>query len=93
MLRMKKRITISVEPEVVEIAKEDVEAGRAPTVSAAIEDSVISRRRSRALQEALELSEAEHGPIGEEATEWASREMARVRAERREAPSSSMQER
>lgn len=84
MLRMKKRITISVEPEVVEIAKEDVEVGRAANVSAAIEDAVVSRRRSRALREALELSEAEHGPIGEEAMEWAKKEMARVRAERRE---------
>lgn len=83
MLRMKKRITISVEPEVVEIAKEDVETGRAPTVSAAIEDAIVSRKRSRALREALELSEAEHGPIGEEAMEWARKEMARVREERR----------
>lgn len=96
MLRMKKRITISVEPEIVEIAKEDVEAGLAPNVSAAIEDAVVSRMRSRALQEALELSEAEHGPIGEEAMEWARKEMTRVRAERRkrqEESSSSMPER
>lgn len=96
MLRMKKRITISVEPEVVEIAKEDVEAGLAPNVSAAVEDAIVSRKRSRALQEALELSEAEHGPIGEEAMEWARKEMARVRAKRRRhrgEPSSSMRER
>jgi Arc/MetJ-type ribon-helix-helix transcriptional regulator len=82
MLRMKKRITISVEPEVVEIAREDVEAGRAPTVSAAIEDAVVSRKRSLALQEALELSEAEHGPIGEEAMRWAQKELERAFAER-----------
>jgi Arc/MetJ-type ribon-helix-helix transcriptional regulator len=96
MLRMKKRITISVEPEVVEIARDEVEAGRAPNVSAAIEDAVVSRMRSRALREALELSEAEHGPIGEEAMEWARKEMTRVRAERRKRrkePSSSMRER
>jgi hypothetical protein len=79
----KERVTISVEPEVVQIAREDVEAGRAETVSGAIEDAVVSRAKRRALREALDMREAEFGPISEEARAWAKKEMARVRAERR----------
>jgi hypothetical protein len=83
MLRMKERVTISVEPEVIQIAREDVEAGRAMTISGAVEDAVTARARKRALREALDMREAEFGPIGEEARAWAKKEMARVRAERR----------
>jgi Arc/MetJ-type ribon-helix-helix transcriptional regulator len=78
MPRMKERITISVEPEVVEIAREDVESGRASNVSAAIEDAVVRRKRSRALREAVELWEAEFGPISEETKEWARKELKRA---------------
>lgn len=84
MLRMKERVTISVEPEVIQIAKEDVEAGRAASVSGAMEDAVKARAKRRALREALDMREAELGPIGEEARAWAKKEMERVRAERRE---------
>jgi hypothetical protein len=78
MLRMKDRITISVEPEVVQIAREDVESGRAPNVSAAIEDAVVTRKRSRALSEAIEMWEEEFGPISEEARRWAGKELKRA---------------
>jgi hypothetical protein len=79
---MKERVTISVEPEVIQIAREDVEAGRATSVSGAMEDAVKARARRRALREALAMREAEFGPIGEEARAWAKKEMARVRVER-----------
>jgi len=93
---MKERVTISVEPEVIQIAREDVETGRAETVSGAIEDAVVARKRSRALREAIQMWEEEFGPITEEARAWAKKEMARVKAERRKrraAHSSSTQER
>jgi Arc/MetJ-type ribon-helix-helix transcriptional regulator len=80
---MKERVTISVEPEVIQIAREDVEAGRATSVSGAVEDAVKARARKRALREALDMWEAEFGPISEETRAWAKKEMARVRAERR----------
>jgi Arc/MetJ-type ribon-helix-helix transcriptional regulator len=91
MLCMKERVTISVEPEVIQIAREDVEAGRAASVSAAVEDAVKARARRRALREALAMREEEFGPIPEEAQAWAKKEMERVRAERlkRRAESSS----
>jgi Arc/MetJ-type ribon-helix-helix transcriptional regulator len=78
MHRMKERVTISVEPEVIQIARDEVKAGRAPNVSAAVESAVRARGRRQALREAVELSEAEHGPISEEAKEWARREIKRA---------------
>ncbi len=81
MLRMKERVTISVEPEAVQIAREEVETGRAANVSAAFEDAVIGRRRSRGLREAVEMWEEEFGPISEEARQWARKELKRAFAE------------
>jgi Arc/MetJ-type ribon-helix-helix transcriptional regulator len=78
MLRMKERVTISVEPDVLAEVRADVEAGRAPNLSAAIEKTLRAGSKRQALREALELSEAEHGPIGKEAEEWARREMERT---------------
>jgi hypothetical protein len=88
MLRMKERVTISVEPEAIKIAREEVEAGRSANVSAAFEDAVIARRRSRGLREAVEMWEEEFGPIGEEARQWARSELKRAFEE----PSSSTRE-
>jgi len=82
MQRMKERVTISVEPEALEDVRAAVKSGSAPNLSAAVEEALIARRRSEALREAVELSEAEHGPIPKEAEEWASRELKRVSRER-----------
>jgi hypothetical protein len=76
---MKERVTISVEPEALEGPRADVESGRAPNLSAAVERSLTKERKRRALREAVVLWEEEFGPISEEAREWARREMARVR--------------
>ena len=78
MLRMKERVTVSVEPEALEAARAEVEDGRAPNLSVAIERALLERRRSEALREALELVEAEHGPISREAEEWGRRELERA---------------
>lgn len=71
MQHMKERVTISVEPEALEIARRDVDAGRAPNVSVAVEEALKARGKRQALLEAVRLSEAEYGPISEEAREWA----------------------
>jgi Arc/MetJ-type ribon-helix-helix transcriptional regulator len=75
---MKERVTISVEPEVLADARAAVETGRAPNLSAAIEEALRLTSKRQALKEALELSEAEHGPIPKEAEEWAQREWERA---------------
>jgi post-segregation antitoxin (ccd killing protein) len=78
MLRMKERVTISVDPEALEAARADVEAGRAPNLSAAVEKALTRQKRHQAMREYVELWEEEFGPIGEEAREWARKELEMV---------------
>lgn len=78
MLRMKERITISIEPDALEAAKAEVEAGRAPNVSAAVEGSLQATAKHQAMREAVSLWEDEYGPIGKEAREWARKELERA---------------
>ena len=78
MLRMKERVTISVEPELLEDVRAEVAAGRAPNVSAAVEEALRASSRRHALRKSLDLFEAEYGPIGKEAEEWARKELERT---------------
>ena len=78
MFRMKERVTISVEPEALEAVRAEVKNGRAPNLSVAVERALLSRSKSQALREALEISDAEHGPISLEAEEWAQKELERA---------------
>ncbi len=78
MFCMKERVTISVEPEALEAVRAEVKTGRAPNLSVAVERALLSRSKTQALREALELSDAEHGPISKEAEEWGRREMERA---------------
>ena len=78
MLRMKERVTISVEPEALDVARAEVKAGDAPNLSVAVERALRARAKSQALKEALDLWEEEHGPISKEAEEWGRRELERA---------------
>lgn len=78
MLRMKERVTISVEPEAIEIVRADVKAGRAPNLSAAVERSLRRDAKRQAIKEVVEMWEEEFGPIGEEAERWARRELLKA---------------
>lgn len=89
MVHMKQRITVSIEPEALEIARMEVRAGRAPNVSAAVEESLKAGAKRQAIREAVDLWEDEYGPIGEEAKEWARKELKAAWGE----PSSSTRER
>ena len=89
MLAVKDRVTISIDPEVLAMAKAEVESGREPDLSAAVESAIRAQDRARALREVVELAVKEHGPIGKEAEEWAVKELLRACRE----SSSSMQAR
>lgn len=78
MSGMKERVSISLEPEALKTVRAEVETGKASTLSAAIEQALRRYNKTQALREALELSDAMHGPITEEAREWGRREMERV---------------
>jgi hypothetical protein len=60
MLGMKERVTISVEPEALEIARADVAAGRAPSVSAAVEMALVERQRLQEFDELLAMFDRHH---------------------------------
>jgi Arc/MetJ-type ribon-helix-helix transcriptional regulator len=78
MVRMKKRITISIDPEVLATVQEDVEAGKAANVSAAIEAILKEDKRLKAFDELLEMLEAAHpdDPITEEEIRQAEEELS-----------------
>lgn len=78
MLRMKERVTISVQPEALDEARAAVEAGRAPSLSAAVERALLRERRHQAMREYIADWEEEFGPIKEETREWARRELERA---------------
>ncbi|HET9162078.1 MAG TPA: hypothetical protein VFN89_01365 [Solirubrobacterales bacterium] len=78
---MKERVTISVEPDALDAARAEVEEGRAPNLSAAVERSLVRAKKRRAMREAITLWEEEFGPIKEEAREWARRELERAWSE------------
>jgi post-segregation antitoxin (ccd killing protein) len=78
MPRMKERVTISVEQEALDAARAEVKAGRAPNLSAAVESSLTREKKRQAMREYVALWEEEFGPIGEEAREWARKELRRA---------------
>jgi hypothetical protein len=87
-LAMKETETISVEADVLEIARAAVEAGEVPSVSVAVERALTAHvpkdeqsskeDKLRALREAIELSEAEHGPVSDELKAWGMAELERA---------------
>jgi Arc/MetJ-type ribon-helix-helix transcriptional regulator len=81
MYRMKERVTISVDPEALENLRAEVSTGEAHSLSVAVESALRARSKTQALREALELAEAEHGPVSKEMEEWAIRELMRASRE------------
>ncbi|UUY02874.1 hypothetical protein LRS13_19635 [Svornostia abyssi] len=66
----KRRLSASIDAEVLAAAEAAVEAGRAPTLSAWVEDALsakVERERTlAALGEALEAADAEFGALSED---------------------------
>lgn len=78
MFRMKERITISVDPEALEEVRAEVAAGRAPSVSAAVERILLAETRRLNLKEVLDEMDAEYGPLTKEEEEWGEKEIERA---------------
>ncbi len=78
MFRMKERITISVDPEALETVRAEVKAGRAPSVSAAVEELLLANSRKQALKDLLDEMDAEYGPLTKEEEEWGEKEIERA---------------
>jgi hypothetical protein len=73
MIRMKERVSISVEADVLEAARNEVAEGEAPNLSAAIEVALRDRARARALDRLLEDFAAHHPdqPLTDAERSWA----------------------
>jgi len=73
MLCMKERVSISVEAGVLDTVREEVAAGEAPNLSAAIEVALRDRARTRALDRLLDDFAAHHPdqPLTDAERSWA----------------------
>jgi len=71
--RMKERVSISVEAEVLDTVRQEVAAGEAPNLSAAIEGALRDRARARALDRLLDDFAAHHPeqPLTDAERSWA----------------------
>lgn len=70
---MKQRVTISVESDVLDAARTEVERGTAPNLSAAVETALRQRARALALDELLDDFAAHHPgePLTDRERAWA----------------------
>jgi hypothetical protein len=73
MLRMKERVSISIESDVLDTVRDEVAAGSAPNLSAAIEGALRDRARTRALDLLLEEFAAQYPdqPLTDAERGWA----------------------
>jgi Arc/MetJ-type ribon-helix-helix transcriptional regulator len=67
----RKRITVSVSPDLVHAAESDVAAGKAPSVSSWVDQAMAERAHRESLRDILAEIRAELGPPTEEETAWA----------------------
>lgn len=65
------RVTVTVRQEVLESAEADVAAGRAPSLSAWVDQAMEEKARHDELAALLEEMRAENGPATEEEDKWA----------------------
>jgi Arc/MetJ-type ribon-helix-helix transcriptional regulator len=70
---MKQRVSISIESDVLEAVRGEVDAGEAPNLSAAVESALREHTRARALDRLLEEFAAHHPgkPLTEAERDWA----------------------
>ncbi len=67
----KRRVTVTVPPAALEAAQREVDAGRAPSVSAWVGAAMEEKAHRETLKELLADMRAEIGPASEEESRWA----------------------
>ena len=72
-MQRRSRVTVTVRPEVLEVAEADVAAGRASSLSAWVDQAMGEKARHDELVALLEEMQAENGPATEEEDQWARR--------------------
>jgi antitoxin ParD1/3/4 len=76
----REKIAIAIRKNVLELARKEVEEGRANSLSAYITDAVDERLRRDELQRLLDRMDAEHGEPNKPAKAWAKRVLKRARS-------------
>lgn len=65
------RVTVTVRPQVLAAAEEEVASGRAPSLSAWVDQAMAEKVRREELAGLLAEMQAENGPAGEQEDAWA----------------------
>ncbi|HEY8945444.1 MAG TPA: hypothetical protein VIM73_14335 [Polyangiaceae bacterium] len=71
------KVAVSIPSQVLRLAKEQVKAGRAKSLSALVTEAVDEKVRRNQLSEILDAMDAELGPPGKNAERWAKRVLRR----------------
>jgi len=71
------KVALSMPAEVLRLAKKEVAAGRAKSLSAFVTDAVDEKLRRDELTAILDAMDAEHGKPSKAATAWARRVLRR----------------
>ena len=71
------KVALSIDADVLDLAKKRVKAGRAKSLSALVTEAVDEKLRRDDLTALLDALDAEHGPPGKAARTWAKRVLAR----------------
>jgi antitoxin ParD1/3/4 len=73
------KIAVAIRRNVLELARKEVEEGRAKSLSAYITDAIDERLRRDELERLLDRMDAEHEPPSKRAKAWARRVLTRAR--------------
>lgn len=74
------KVAIAIPKDVLALAKKEVLAGRAKSLSAFVSEAIDERLRRDELARLLDLMDAEHGKPGKKARQWANRVVSRARS-------------
>jgi hypothetical protein len=67
------KVALSIDAEVLQLARKRVKAGRAKSLSALVTEAVDEKLRRDDLAELLDRWDEQHGPPGRSARAWAKR--------------------
>jgi hypothetical protein len=65
------RVTVTVRPQVLAAAEEEVASGKAPSLSAWVDQAMEEKARREELAELLAEMQADNGPATAQEDEWA----------------------
>lgn len=71
------KVALTIPAEILEAAKQEVEAGHAKSLSAFVSEAVHEKLRRDELAELLDALDAKHGPPGKAAQAWAKKVLER----------------